>query len=129
MKLLNLDFEQMTQSLIETALWSSSDSKSNQADESLQGYTVDEDTQALLHIEGIRFVYRNKANVLQYLEHPGMGMASLGHDLWLTAQGHGTGFWDRDLPGNLGDALTEASKDTLFVNDLYLGDDNKVYLA
>lgn len=30
---------------------------------------------------------------------------ALGHDLWLTTHGHGTGFWDRDL-GELGDQLS-----------------------
>jgi hypothetical protein len=33
----------------------------------------------------------------------------LGHDLWLTSCGHGTGFWDRGL-GDLGDRLTDACK-------------------
>lgn len=32
-----------------------------------------------------------------------------GHDLWLTSQGHGAGFWDRGL-GRLGDRLTKAAK-------------------
>lgn len=42
----------------------------------------------------------------------GVGPDSLGHDLWLTAAGHGAGFWDRkDLEaGDLGKHLTEACK-------------------
>lgn len=32
--------------------------------------------------------------------------ARAGHDLWLTRNGHGAGFWDRDL-GELGDRLTK----------------------
>jgi hypothetical protein len=31
-----------------------------------------------------------------------------GHDAWLSACGHGTGFWDRDL-GELGDRLDKAA--------------------
>jgi hypothetical protein len=31
---------------------------------------------------------------------------SIGHDLWLTRNGHGAGFWDRGL-GKLGDELSE----------------------
>lgn len=36
-----------------------------------------------------------------YGSHPDCGterpwLAAMGHDLWLTSQGHGTGFWDRD---------------------------------
>jgi hypothetical protein len=33
----------------------------------------------------------------------------LGHDLFLTRNGHGTGFWDRGL-GELGDRLSKAAK-------------------
>lgn len=32
--------------------------------------------------------------------------SQIGHDLWLTRNGHGAGFWDRGL-GAIGDTLTE----------------------
>jgi hypothetical protein len=32
-----------------------------------------------------------------------------GHDFWLSRNGHGTGFWDREL-GEVGDKLHEAAK-------------------
>lgn len=32
-----------------------------------------------------------------------------GHDFWLTRNGHGTGFWDRGYPDEIGDALTVAA--------------------
>ena len=38
-----------------------------------------------------------------------------GHDLWLTSEGHGTGFWDRGLTH--GDALSKAAK--LFTGSFY----------
>ena len=37
-------------------------------------------------------------NNTEYFKHPdcsGRAEAAIGHDLWLTSQGHGTGFWDR----------------------------------
>ena len=34
----------------------------------------------------------------------------LGHDLWLTRHGHGTGFWDRGLPGTLGEVLSREAR-------------------
>ena len=49
----------------------------------------------------------------------------LGHDFWLTRNGHGAGFWDRGL-GELGQKLTEATK-TFGTSDLYIGDDGKIY--
>jgi hypothetical protein len=45
---------------------------------------------------------------------------AIGHDFWLTRNGHGAGFWDRGL-GELGDFLTKMSKPfgeaTLYVSD------------
>ena len=47
-----------------------------------------------------------------YGAHPDAGSAeaAFGHDLWLTSQGHGVGFWDREeLDANdLGNRLTAA---------------------
>lgn len=43
-----------------------------------------------------------------------------GHDLWLTANGHGAGFWDGDW-GDEGDFLTEASKE---VGESYIAVDD-----
>ena len=36
--------------------------------------------------------------------------ANIGHDLWLTSQGHGAGFWDRDIDTELEKQLTEISQ-------------------
>ena len=49
-----------------------------------------------------------------------------GHDFWLTRNGHGTGFWDRDY-GKLGDKLTEACCSKFKEIYLYVGDDGKLY--
>jgi hypothetical protein len=49
----------------------------------------------------------------------------LGHDFYLTRNGHGAGFWDRGL-GKLGDELT-AMADPFGSYELYIGDDGKLY--
>lgn len=49
-----------------------------------------------------------------------------GHDFWLSRNGHGSGFFDRDYPDNLGDRLQEAAK-SFGEFDIYVGDDGKVY--
>ena len=46
----------------------------------------------------------------------------IGHDFWLTRNGHGTGFWDRDLPfkdelTNLVGYGTKFTPIDIFVND------------
>lgn len=49
-----------------------------------------------------------------------------GRDYWFTRNGHGCGFWDRDL-GTIGDALSDACRYQSV--DLYRGDDGRVYLS
>lgn len=44
-----------------------------------------------------------------YRESEGSVATYFGHDLWLTRNGHGAGFWDRGL-GELGDRLSEAAR-------------------
>lgn len=69
-------------------------------------------------------------NFLALVKEEGVDISSLneeqiGHDLCLTSNGHGAGFWDRGL-GQLGNKLTELSKG--FGASLYVGDDGLVYL-
>jgi hypothetical protein len=49
----------------------------------------------------------------------------IGHDIVLTTNGHGAGFWDRGL-GELGDKLTKICEE-LPEYELYVGDDGKLY--
>jgi len=51
----------------------------------------------------------------------------VGHDLWLTRNGHGAGFWDRGL-GAHGQAMADHAK-TLGSCDLYEGEDGKFYIS
>jgi hypothetical protein len=59
------------------------------------------------------------------LEKCAMTEEQLGHDIILTANHHGAGFWDRGL-GELGRSLTSVAH-TLGSYDLYVGDDGKLY--
>ena len=53
----------------------------------------------------------------------------LGHDLWLTSQGHGVGFWDRGLE-ELNERLTQACQQKPYTDKCtYMGDDQLVYLS
>lgn len=49
----------------------------------------------------------------------------LGHDFWLTRNGHGAGYWDRGL-GELGDRLADAAR-AHGTAGLYVGDDGLVH--
>jgi hypothetical protein len=37
------------------------------------------------------------------------GWGEFGHDVWLTRNGHGAGFWDRDM-GDMGERLSEVAR-------------------
>jgi hypothetical protein len=55
-----------------------------------------------------------------------------GHDLWLTSQHHGVGFWDRDAldADNLGRRLSDACQRRPWEDaTLYVGDDNLLHLS
>ncbi len=51
-----------------------------------------------------------------------------GHDLWLTRNRHGSGFWDGDWPEALGEILSDAAQ-RLGTVDLYVGDDGVIYAS
>ena len=48
-----------------------------------------------------------------------------GHDFWLTRNGHGAGFWDREEIRETREQLTKASKAYKSI-DLYIDENNKV---
>lgn len=108
---------------IECALWSSTDEDGTPLDDSEAGYVLSD--------EAIAQMKADMADFLGYLEREGIEWADhisfemMGHDFWLTRNGHGAGFWDRGL-GELGDKLTAAAK-TFGTADLYIGDDGQVY--
>lgn len=65
----------------------------------------------------------------EFGEYEAAAAEMLGHDIWLTRNGHGAGFWSRDnLPGTLGDDLTEIAN-VIGPRNVYRGDDGKVYIS
>lgn len=67
----------------------------------------------------------DRAPITSELTRAHLTEAQIGHDLWLTARGHGTGFWDRGL-GALGDALTRLAVEHGPRADVYV-DDGLIY--
>ncbi len=59
------------------------------------------------------WIAANRKLVNAALARPGYGgMEQIGHDLFLTGNGHGAGFWDREAlrTGKLGDKLSDAAR-------------------
>ena len=103
------------------ALWSSTDDDGEPLD---SVYSIDDiSKQAIQQMENDvdDFIASNE----DLLTQSGQSDEQIGHDFWLTRNGHGTGFWDRGL-GDVGDDLSKASKSYGEVY-LYVGDDGMIY--
>lgn len=55
------------------------------------------------------------------------GWTEAGRDLWFTRNGHGVGFWDRNI-GPAGDKLSDSAR-AFGSRDMYAGDDGRVYFS
>lgn len=74
------------------------------------------------------------AELLALAADNGYDDTNAGHDLWLTRNGHGAGFWDRDALSEcvpetdetLGDLLSDVAR-KMGNLDVYLGDDDLIY--
>ncbi len=75
------------------------------------------------------FLNQTKTDCESFLEQAGdllndWSEEQAGHDFWLSRNGHGTGFFDRNLPND--DKLQELARKFKEIN-LYVGDDNLIY--
>lgn len=57
-----------------------------------------------------------------------MGLSRLGHDIWLTRNGHGAGFFDHSYDDHIEKILMNAARQ-LKSADLYIGDDMKLHFS
>jgi len=95
--------DKTTTAYLGAMLWSGMDAKDEPLDKNYSLDDIDLDTinQSMDEIE----MFRNKAGDLL----DGVDDEMIGHDFWLTRNGHGAGFWDRGL-GEVGEKLTEIAK-------------------
>lgn len=121
--------DDFTRGYIECALWCSYDNADESGGEPLDAnHSADDFSPDTLQaiVEECRMFQLNCAPALAVAyEHAGYNPARAGHDFWLTRNGHGVGYWDRDL-GGIGDILADAAR-AAGERDLYVGDDGKVH--
>ncbi len=120
------------QGYLAAALWSSSDVVDGK-DVELDDYEWADGEAEKLHQDCHDFILENGTILEQYVElrHPGDDgdvWGATGFDFWLTRNGHGTGFWDRDC-GEWGDTLASrvGFQTPYYTVDLFLGDDDLVH--
>ena len=92
---------------VKCALWSSSDESAPSGgyplDKNYGPQDVSSKTKQKMWADCDRFVAENRHYLLA------LDMGAAGHDFWLSRNGHGAGFFDRDL-GEAGDKLQEAAR-------------------
>lgn len=119
---------------IKAAIFTTMDDNDRPLDRRFSTDSVGPDVRAAAKEACDAFRDENKVLVAQALAQPDYSEARLGNDFWMTRNGHGTGFWDRDelavtppaseigKGATLGDALAEMANQAKPV-DLVLGDD------
>lgn len=114
---------------VEAALWSSTDDAGEPLDAWADMADIAPETLAAMRADCAGFLARNADALAEYGEAlrglPWPAAELAGHDLWLTRNGHGAGFWDRGT-GEAGELLTAAAR-ALGGIDLYVGDDGRVH--
>ncbi len=127
--------DEFTQGYIAAALWSTNDESTPQGGEPLDSNydssDIDPETLAEIVQDCKNFQLQHAPLLDEYYKQiqPKDGatpQAMAGHDYWLTRNGHGCGFWDRDIDEQLGQQLTEACKKAGEVW-WYVGDSKKIY--
>lgn len=121
--------EQMLDAYIECAFWSSVhfEDENDSCGTPMDGMELD------LAGEAKEAMAKDCDDFLDLLETEGVEWQSIlsdeqmGHDFWLTRNGHGAGFWDRGI-GELGDTLTKWAK-SYGSCDLYVGDDGQAHIS
>ena len=115
-----MNIEEMLQSYLVCALWSSTGDDDEPLDSTHGVNDIAPESVESARIACMWFVDR----MLPWLGDWDAGQA--GHDLWLTRNGHGTGFWDRGREH--GKRLSDFAH-SMGKSDAYIGDDGKVYLG
>lgn len=117
------DIDTFLASYITTALWSSNDESDDRG-----GEPMDKHYNAEHLTEEARSAMRKDCEKFCALYgHLFVGRESdAGHDLWLTRNNHGAGFWDGDWSEKVGEELTRASK-AFGEAYLFVGDDKRIH--
>lgn len=128
------DLHDFVSGYLECLKWSTSGNADGADVDNLEDFAFSDCAYACAVADCTAFFTANHADLIKAAAAYGVlivegdsGMAMAGHDFWLTRAGHGAGFWDGDLPEELGARLTEASK-TAGNCEPYIGDDGYIYL-
>ena len=116
---LPLNIDQIVSSYLETALWSTEEQENG-----LEGKSIaDVDKMSVQGAKKDVIDFLRQAETQAPDELQSYDAKALGHNLWLSRNGHGAGFFDEN-----NDKLQDIARNMKGV-DMYLGDDGKVYIS
>ena len=120
--------DKFTQAYIEAAFFSSTDESTPSGGEPLdRNYSIDDlAPETLIRIEADCARFQADNEIPEYSKAGYSNEEFAGHDFWLTRNGHGAGFWDGDLPKDVGEKLTAAAH-AFGEFYLYVGDDGRIH--
>lgn len=110
-------------------LWSSSnpDNEDRHLNEDYEASDFHPLVQEALRAKSEEFARENAADLLAACQTTGYEMANAGHDFALSSNGHGAGYFDRNLD-EIGDRLQAAAEASGEI-DAYVGDDGLLYVS
>lgn len=120
--------DEFTDAFLEAALWASYDDNEQELD---KNYSVDDFDPASLEQmkdDAAAFLEMNYDLLERASRFDQKTFREMGVDFWLTMNGHGAGFWDGDYP-QTGDEITAVIKKDWPEQDLYVGDDDRIYVS
>jgi hypothetical protein len=123
--------DEFTLAYLEAALWSSTDDNDDPLDRNYSVEDIAPESLAAIAADCAKWLADNAA-LLERADYGRRGseyghLACAGHDYWLTRNGHGAGFWDRDFTDpTVGDELSESARKAGEAY-LYVGDDGLIY--
>ncbi len=103
---------------LEAALWTE--------EEELGPSNIETDVSFEAKVDAYTDIKKFKQLAGELIAQSGLNDEQIGHDLWLTRNGHGAGFWDRGL-GEIGDKLADIAKG-MGSKYAYVGDDGLIYI-
>ena len=133
-----LDIKKIMDSYLECAIWTEEERLKEEKEENLSVYGKDSELRDMipeidLNIHNFSDNSKIKAyqDIKKFLEYAGdsvdgISEEQLGHDIWLSRNGHGSGFFDRGYDKEIETKLMDSAR-KMGGCDLYLGDDGVLY--
>lgn len=133
-----MDVEQELEQYIAAALWTTNADHLDPEGTGAAGNLDDHFSAADLDPEALESMRADLTDLIHHADtralelwESELGAGQVGHDFWLTRNGHGAGFWDRFMAepaASYGRHLTDKAK-PYGESYLYAGDDGRLYLS